>query len=100
MCKRRKVQVEFNGGDKLLFAYLKLGDSDNAKHVWAILSLLFKLLRQAWPDVHIISLGDIGFCGHQMLIWRGCHNVYYFVGIAKNSRLNDLSEPWLLEASV
>ena len=87
-------------GDKLLVAYLRPGDSDNAQHAWAILSLLVKRLRQVWPDVHIIFRGDSGFCRHQMLNWCDRHNVSYIVGIAKNSRLNDLAEPWLLEAAV
>lgn len=87
-------------GNKLLVAYLRPGDSDNAKHAWAILALLVKRLRQAWPDVDIIFRGDSGFCRHQMLNWCDRHNVSYIVGMAKNSRLNDLAESWLLEAAV
>jgi hypothetical protein len=64
------------------------------------LALLVKRLRQAFPDVHIIFRGDSGFCRHQMLNWCDRHNVSYIVGMAKNSRLNDLAEPWLLEAAV
>jgi len=87
-------------GDKLLVAYLRSGDSDNARHAWAILALLVKRLRQAWPDVDIIFRGDSGSCRHQMLNWCDRHNVSYIVCIAKNGRLNDLVEPWLLEAAV
>ena len=87
-------------GDKLLAAYLRPGDSDNARHAWAILALLVKRLRQAWPDVHIIFRGDSGFCRHRMLNWCDRNNVSYIVGIAQNSRINDLAEPWLLEAAV
>lgn len=87
-------------GNKLLVAYLRPGDSDNAKHAWAILALLVKRLRQAWPDVDVIFRGDSGFCRHQMLNWCDRHNVSYIVGMAKNSRLNDLAESWLLEAAV
>ena len=87
-------------GDKLLVAYLRPGDSDNARHAWAILALLVKRLRQAWPNVDIIFRGDSGFCRHLMLNWCDRNNVSYIVGIAKNSRLNDLAEPWLLEAAV
>jgi len=87
-------------GDKLLVAYLRPGDSDNARHAWAILALLVKRLRQAWPDVDIIFRGDSGFCRHLMLNWCDRNNVSYIVGMAKNSRLNDLAEPWLLEAAV
>lgn len=87
-------------GNKLLVAYLRPGDSDNAKHAWAILALLVKRLRQAFPDVHIIFRGDSGCCRHQMLNWCDRHNVSYIVGMAKNSRLNDFAEPWILEAAV
>lgn len=87
-------------GDKLLVAYLRPGDSDNARHAWAILALLVKRLRHAWPDVDIIFRGDSGFCRHHMLNWCDRNNVSYIVGIAKNSRLNDLAEPWLLEAAI
>ena len=87
-------------GDKLLVAYLRPGDSDNARHAWAILALLVKRLRQAWPDVDIIFRGDSGFCRHLMLNWCDRNHVSYIVGMAKNSRLNDLAEPWLLEAAV
>ena len=37
-------------GNKLLVAYLGPGDSDNARHAWAILALLVKRLRQAWLE--------------------------------------------------
>ena len=87
-------------GDKLLVAYLRPGDSDNARHAWAILALLVKRLRQAWPNVDIIFRGDSGFCRHLMLNWCDRNNVSYIVGIAKNSRLNDFAEPLLLEAAV
>lgn len=56
-------------GDKMLVAYLRPGDADNAQHAWAILALLAERLRQAWPDVDIIFRGDSGFCRHQMLNW-------------------------------
>ena len=87
-------------GDKLLVAYLRPGDSDNARHAWAILAMIVKRLRKAWPGVRIIFRGDSGFCRHQMLSWCDRHNVSYIVGIAKNSRLNELAEPWLIEAAI
>jgi len=87
-------------GDKLLVAYLRPGDSDNARHAWAILALLVKRLRQAWPDVHIVLRGDSGFCRHQMLNWCDRHNVSYIVGIAQNSRLNELAEPLRHQAAL
>lgn len=53
-------------GTQLLVPYLRPSNIDNAKHAWAILSLLVKRLRQEWPKVKIIFRGDSGFCRHRM----------------------------------
>jgi hypothetical protein len=66
---------------------------DQAKHAWAILSLLVKRFRQAWPEVEIIFRGDSGFCRHRMLDWCDGHGVKYIVGMAQNKRLNELLKP-------
>ena len=74
-------------GDQLLVSYLRPSKIDAAKHAWAILALLVKRLRQAWPKVRMIFRGDSGFCRWRMLAWCERHNVGYIVGIAKNARL-------------
>jgi hypothetical protein len=74
-------------GDQLLVSYLRPSMIDGAKHAWAILALLVKRLRQAWPEVKIIFRGDSGFCRHRMLSWCERHNVGYIVGVAKNAVL-------------
>jgi len=76
-------------GDQVLVAYLRRSNIDGAKHAWAILALLVKRLRQEWPDVRIVFRGDSGFCRWKMLRWCDHHDVYYIVGLAKNSRLNE-----------
>ena len=38
-------------GDQLLVSYQRPSKIDGAKHAWAILALLVKRLRQAWPAV-------------------------------------------------
>ena len=82
-------------GDHLLVSYLRPSRIDGAKHAWAILALLVKRLRAAWPGVRIIFRGDGGFCRHKMLGWCERHGVGYIVGLAKNARLNDLAAPWM-----
>lgn len=79
-------------GDQLLVSYLRPSKIDGAKHAWAILSLLVKCFRQRWPDVRIIFRGDSGFCRWRMLSWCDKNNVGYIVGIAKNKRLNQMSQ--------
>ena len=75
-------------GRQLLVSYLRRSDIAAAKHAWAILSLLVKRLRLAWPKVRLIFRGDSGFCRWEMLRWCERHEIGYIVGIAKNARLN------------
>lgn len=74
-------------GEQLLVSYLRPSKIDAAKHAWAILALLVKRLRQAWPEVKIILRADSGFCRWRMLRWCERHAVGYIVGIARNKRL-------------
>ena len=46
-------------GDRLLVSYLRPSKIDGAKHAWAILALLVKRLRRAWPKVKIVFRGDM-----------------------------------------
>jgi hypothetical protein len=85
-------------GSQLLVAYLRPSDIDGAKHAWAILALLVKRFRQAWPDVKIIFRGDSGFCRWRMLRWCDRHGVDYLVGTAKNSCLLKLAAPLMEQA--
>ena len=78
-------------GDQLLVSYLRSSKIDGAKHSWAILALLTKRLRQAWPKVEILVRADSGFCRWRMLRWFDRHGVDYVIGIAKNPRLHDQS---------
>ena len=79
-------------GDQLLVSYQRPSKIDGAKHAWAILVLLVKRLRQAWPAVRIILRADSGFCRHRMLRWCERHGVSYIVGLACNQRLQRLIE--------
>lgn len=78
-------------GNQLLVSYLRPSNSDGAKHSWAILSLLVKRIREAWPEVNIIFRGDSGFCRDPMLRWCERQQVTYIVGIGQNNRLNSMS---------
>ena len=78
-------------GDQRLVSYLRSSKIDGAKHSWAVLALLIKRLRQAWPKVEILVRADSGFCRWRMLRWFDRHGVDYVIGIAKNPRLHDQS---------
>jgi len=74
--------------DQLLVSYLRPSRNDGAKHAWAILALLVKRLRRAFPLVRITFRGDSGFCRFRMLAWCERHDVQYIIGIGQNNRLN------------
>ena len=74
-------------GQQLLVAYLRPSNIDGSRHGWAILSLLVKRLRQAWPLVRIVFRGDSGFCRHRMFDWCERNDVHYIVGLARNAVL-------------
>lgn len=86
-------------GDHLLAAYLRPANIDGAKHSWAILSLLVKRFREVWPNVKIVLRADSGFCRWKMLRWCEKHNVFYIVGLAKNSRLKPMAQPYMDQAA-
>lgn len=85
-------------GEKLLVSYLRPSNIDAAKHSRAILKLLVDRLRQAWPQVKIIFRGDSGFCRWRLM--RSCdrHDVDYVIGLARNQRLEKMTEPLMLLA--
>jgi len=80
-------------GEKLLVSYLRPSNIDPAKHAWAIAALLVKAIRAKFPNVKIILRADSGFCRWKMLRWCERKNVHYCIGIARNSRLENLARP-------
>ena len=85
-------------GEQLLVSYLRPSNQDNARHAGAILKLLAKRLRQAWPQVKLVVRADSGFCRWRMLRWCEDHGVGYIIGLAKNSRLLSLAQTLLERA--
>jgi hypothetical protein len=85
-------------GEQLLVSYLRPSNIDASRHAWAILKLLVRRLRQAWPAVKIIVRADSGFCRWKMLRWCERTKVDYVIGLAKNRRLEALSQP-LMDAA-
>jgi hypothetical protein len=79
-------------GQQLLCAYLRPSRIDGAKHAAAILKLLVTRLRQAWPGVKIVFRGDSGFCRQRILNYCERADVHYLVGLARNTRLEQMTE--------
>ena len=71
-------------GDELLTAYLRPSNIDAAKHSRALLKLLVRKLRAAWPDVRITIRGDSGFCRWRLMRWCDSQGIGYVLGLARN----------------
>jgi Transposase DDE domain group 1 len=74
-------------GDELLTAYLRPSKIDAAKHARALLKLLVRRLREAWPGVKITIRADSGFCRWRLMRWCDSHGVGYVLGLARNPAL-------------
>jgi hypothetical protein len=85
-------------GEQLLVSYLRPSLIDAAKHSRAILMLLVRRLRQAWPSVRIVFRADSGFCRWKLLRWCDRHDVGYCVGLARNPVLERMAEPFMAAA--
>jgi hypothetical protein len=71
-------------GDELLAAYLRPSNIDASKHARAVLKLLVRRLRAAWPNVKITIRADSGFCRWRLMRWCDSHGIGYVLGLAKN----------------
>ena len=74
-------------GKQLLVSYLRPASRSPAFHAPAVISLLVRRLRQAWPHVQIVLRADAGFCVPRLLHWCDRRGVDYVIGIARNNRL-------------
>ena len=86
-------------GDQLLVAYLRPANRGATYHAGAILKLLVKRLRQAWPGVRVVPRADSGFCTPKLLGFCDRDGLDYIAGLAKNKRLNTLAGATLAKAA-
>jgi hypothetical protein len=75
----------------LLTAYLRPSDIDAAKYARAVVKLLARKLRAAWPEVKITIRGDSGFCRWRLMRWCDSNGIGYVLGLARNVVLQRLA---------
>jgi hypothetical protein len=78
-------------GDELLVAYLRPSNIDASKHARAVLKLLARRLRAAWPGVKLTIRGDSGFCRWRTMRWCDSQGIGYVLGLAQNPVLERLA---------
>jgi hypothetical protein len=87
-------------GDIPLWAQLRSSDQDGAAGVVPALEKIVAAIRQRCRRARIIIRGDSGFCRPEILDWceKQKPEVYYCVGLAKNSALIERLQPALADA--
>lgn len=74
-------------GQDILACVLRPSSRDPASILSALIKLIARRLRQAWPRVRIIVRGDSGFCRPQALRRFEKWGLHYIVGLQKNAAL-------------
>ena len=86
-------------GDVPLWAQLRTADQDAAADTVPALEKIVAALRKRSPQARIILRADSGFCREEIMAWcEGQPEVYYCLGLAKNSVLLGRLAPALFDA--
>ena len=86
-------------GNIPLWAQLRTSDQDAASGVVPALEKMVAAIRQRCRKARIIVRGDSGFCRQEIMAWcEGEPDVYYCLGLAKNSVLIEQLGPALADA--
>lgn len=86
------------GPQQLLAAVLRPGNVHAGAKTVVILKRIVARLRAAWPDTQIVLRGDSGLALPEVYDWCEANGVDYLIGLARNSRLQTLAEPFLAAA--
>ena len=74
-------------GQDILACVLRPSSRDPASILSALIKLITRRLRQAWPRIRIVVRGDSGFCRPQALRRFKKWGLHYIVGLQKNAAL-------------
>ena len=84
-----------------LLVQLRSADCDGAWGVLEALQWMIPLIRTKWKNTRIIMRADSGFCRDPILTWiESQENLFYVVGLARNSRLEEEIDTELIVMSV
>jgi hypothetical protein len=80
---------------QLVAAVLRPGNVHAGHGSVKLLKRIVAKLREAWPEVRIVVRGDSGEALPEVYEWCEAEGVDYVIGLARNSRLQGLGEPFL-----
>ena len=79
---------------KPVLSLIRPGKRPSAKEVAHILRRVIDRIRMHWPKVEILVRGDSHYCGEPVMALLKAKRCDYILGLAINSRLAALAEPW------
>jgi len=82
----------------LLLARLRRADQDAAAGAKDEMARVVARIRERWPTTRIVLRGDSGFCREELMGWCEAEGLYYVLGLARNSRLQEAIIPEMAEA--
>ena len=85
-------------GDVVLWGQLRTSDKDGADGVVAALEKIVPAIRKRCKKARIVVRGDSGFCREDIMAWCEGRQIYYCLGLSKNSRLLELCQETLVRA--
>jgi hypothetical protein len=81
---------------RFITAALRPGKRPSGAENASIIKRVLHRIRQAWPDTHILLRGDGHFANPELMaLTEQDPNLDFLFGLAGNSRLNRLAEPYL-----
>lgn len=83
---------------KLITSILRPGKRPDGKQIRAIIKRVIKKIRKVWPTIGILIRGDSHFATPELYSWCDKHNVYYILGLTKNSILKEQSKSTITAA--
>lgn len=83
----------------LLGARLRPSNIDGSAGALEEVQRIVSQVRQRWPRVRIILRADSGFCRDALMSWCETTAIDFVFGLARNSRLEALLNPQLLQAA-
>lgn len=85
-------------GEHLLCARLRPANQDASAGSVEEVRRIVGQIRKAWPAVPVILRGDSGFCRDGLMAWCEANKVDFVFGFARNTRLEALLEPAMMQA--
>jgi hypothetical protein len=82
-----------------LWSELRMSDRDASQGTVEALKEIVKALRKRMPRVIIVVRADSGFAREEIMAWcESQKDIYYLIGMARNSRLEGIIEPAIMRA--